>query len=222
MSFTGTDTDDSLTKSIRESYDELANEYALRIYDELQQKPFDRELLDRYASIVKGRGEVCDMGCGPGHVTRYLREGGIDAFGLDLSPRMLEQARRLNPDIKFLEGNMLSLSFSEKSVAGIVAFYSICNLPEDSLSRVFSEMQQVLKPGGLILLAFHIGNEIIHRDEMWGRKVSIDFFLFQTSTIQSLLKNAGFSIIESFEREPYGPEIEYQSRRAYIFAQKSE
>jgi trans-aconitate methyltransferase len=93
-----------VTQSIRNSYDRLADEYARRMFNELQHKPFDRELLGRFAAEVAGHGEVCDMGCGPGHVARYLRDAGAKVFGLDLSPRMLEEARRLNPDISFQEG----------------------------------------------------------------------------------------------------------------------
>lgn len=82
------------TESIRRSYDQVADEYARRISGELQHKPFDRELLNRFAAAVIGHGEVCDMGCGPGHIARYLRDAGATIFGLDLSPRMLEQARQ--------------------------------------------------------------------------------------------------------------------------------
>src|SRR5216684_7930749 len=101
--------DDPTINAIRESYDRLADEYTRRIASELQHKPFDRELLDRFAAAVAGRGDVCDMGCGPGHVARYLHDAGATVFGLDLSAGMLEQARRLNPDIVFREGNMMAL-----------------------------------------------------------------------------------------------------------------
>src|ERR1700690_23170 len=97
--------DDPTTNSIRESYDRLAEEYARRISDELQHKPLDRALLDRFAKQTRGQGDVCDMGCGPGHVARAWRDAGASVFGLDLSPAMLEQARKLNPDIPFREGN---------------------------------------------------------------------------------------------------------------------
>src|SRR5271167_3917579 len=110
---------DNMTQSIRESYDRLADEYARRLFGELQHKPLDRELLDRFAAKVAGRGEVCDMGCGPGQVARYLRDAGAVVFGLDLSPGMLEQARRLNPDIPFREGNMMSLTLPDGALAGI-------------------------------------------------------------------------------------------------------
>lgn len=56
--------------SIRESYDQLAEAYTNHLFHELQNKPFDRNLLDRFAAEVSG--QVCDMGCGPGHVARYL------------------------------------------------------------------------------------------------------------------------------------------------------
>jgi ubiquinone/menaquinone biosynthesis C-methylase UbiE len=207
------------TNSIRESYDRLAEEYARRIADELQHKPLDRELLDRFAQQTTGRGEVCDMGCGPGHVARYLRDAGASVFGLDLSPGMLEQARKLNPDISFREGNMLALDIPDRALAGIAAFYAIVNIPKLSLPVVFREIQRVLQPGGLLLLAFHTGNEVLHEDELWGQKISMDFLLLQPSEIRVDLEVAGFTIEEVVEREPY-PDVEYPSRRAYIFARK--
>src|ERR1700739_934146 len=100
---------EDLIRSIRHSYDQLSQEYARRIFNELIYKPLDRELLDRFAAEVSGHGEVCEMGCGPGHVARYLRDAGATVFGLDLSPKMLEQARQLSPEMQFREGNMMAL-----------------------------------------------------------------------------------------------------------------
>jgi len=207
------------TDSIRESYDRLAEEYARRIFDELQHKPLDRELLDRFARETNGRGDVCDMGCGPGHVARHLRDAGASVFGLDLSPRMLEQARKLNPDIPFREGNMMSLDIADGTLAGIAAFYAIVNIPRQSLALAFREFRRVLRPEGLLLLAFHMGEEIIREEELWGQKISMDFLLFQPSEIKAGLEAAGLTVEEVVEREPY-PEVEYPSRRAYIFARK--
>jgi SAM-dependent methyltransferase len=210
---------DDTVRIIREDYDRLAEEYARHIADELQHKPLDRQLLDRFAAELKGRGEICDMGCGPGQVARYLHDRGASVFGLDLSPGMLDQARKLNPNISFREGNMLGLEIPDGSLAGIAAFYAIVNLPKESLVGVFREMQRVLKPGGLLLLAFHIGDEILHEDELWGKKISMNFLLLQTSDIRHWLEQAGLVIEEVIERGPY-PAVEYPSRRAYIFARK--
>ncbi len=207
-------------QSIRESYDHIADEYALRIFNELKGKPLDRDLLGRFATATAGRGQVCDLGCGPGQVARYLHDAGVTVFGLDLSPKMLQQAQRLNPDLSFREGNMLQLTLEDQSLAGIVAFYAIVNIPQEFLPSVFREMHRVLEPGGLLLLAFHTGDEVRQEKELWGRAISMDFCLFKPSAIRNRLNAAGFEIEDIVERDPYAPEVEYQSRRAYIFARR--
>jgi ubiquinone/menaquinone biosynthesis C-methylase UbiE len=213
--------DEQILHAIQESYDCVADEYARHISSELQNKPLDRELLTRFAARVQGQGEICDMGCGPGHVARFLHDQGASVFGLDLSSRMLEEARRLNPDISFRQGNMLALDLPDASLAGITAFYAIVNLPKASLPQVFREMARVLRPDGLLLLAHHIGDQILHRDEWWDRPISMDFHFLQPPATQRDLEAAGFTVEEVIEREPYAPEVEHQSRRAYIFARKS-
>lgn len=212
--------DSDVTRPICQSYDKIAEAYARELFSELEHKPFDRELLDRFAAGTLGRGQVCDMGCGPGQVARYLHDAGASVFGLDLSPRMIDVARRLNPDISFREENMMALKLPDGALSGIAAFYAIVNIPEELLPSVFREMHRVLQPGGLLLMAFHVGSEVVQKEELWGQAVSMDFFFFQPLSIRQKLEAVGFAIEEIIEREPYAPEVEYQSRRAYICAQK--
>src|SRR5215218_1273798 len=103
--------------------------------DELRHKPLDRELLDRFASSVGNAGLICDMGIGPGHVGRYLRERGLQLCGIDLAPEMIEHARELNPGIDFRQGDMFQLDRSNECFAGVTAFYAIVNIPADELVR---------------------------------------------------------------------------------------
>lgn len=204
----------------RASYDAVAAEYAARIFDELQHKPLDRELLDRFAARVRGAGPVCDLGCGPGQVARYLHAQGVDVCGYDLSPKMVELARQRNPGIEFQQGDMTSLDVADESWAGIAAFYSIIHIPTDLMAQTLQQLWRVLRPDGLLLLSLHIGSETIHLDEWWGQKVCVDFFFLDPQTIACHLRDAGFEIEEIIERNPY-TEVEHQSRRAYIFARKS-
>jgi SAM-dependent methyltransferase len=173
--------------------------------------------LDRLAEELRGAGPVCDLGCGPGHVGRYLADRGVEVLGVDLSPGMLEQARILNPGITYMQGDMRELPVPSSSWAGIVCFYAIVHLLPEALPPVFQEFRRVLRPGGRVVLAFHVGDEISHVDELWERPVSLDFVLHDTSAVVRALEGAGFRVIEARERDPY-PEVEHQSRRAYVQA----
>lgn len=121
---------------IRQSYDTVAREYAHEIYGELAGKPFDLAILDRFSSQVRGRGKVCDLGCGPAQIARYLRDRGVSVFGVDLSAGMLTQAQRLNPDLHFVQSSMFALGLASESIGGAAAFYSIIHIPETRWSAL--------------------------------------------------------------------------------------
>jgi len=200
------------------SYDRLANEYAARYANELDDKPFDRDQLTRFADLVRGNGPVCDLGCGPGQIARFLAARGLDVVGVDLSPGMVEQAKQLSPGLEFRVGDMLALDRPDGSLAGIAAFYSIIHVPRARVVDALGEMRRVLRPGGLLLLAFHLGDEDLHLDELWGEEVDIDACFFARAEMEGYLRDAGFEIVETLERGSYPPEVEYQSRRAYVLA----
>ena len=75
---------------------------------------------------------------------------------------------------------------------------------------MLGELRRILKPGGTLLVAFHIGEEVVHLDEWWGQNVSVDFVFFRPEEMTGYLELAGFQIVEVLEREPY-PDVEHQS-----------
>ena len=163
--------------------------------------------------------KIADFGCGPGQTTKYLKNLGIEISGLDLSEKILEQARTIHPEIHFQKENILELEFENDSIAGAVAFYAIVHFTEEQIGIALREVFRVLQPGGIFLFTYHIGEEAIHIEEFLGKKVDIDFMFYTTDFISSCLKDSGFGKIEIIEREPY-PGVEYESRRAYVFATK--
>ena len=206
---------------LQSGYDRVAGEYARQFYDELDKKPFDRKMLDWLAEKAGDSGIICDLGCGPGQVARYLHSRGAKACGVDLSPEMVRHAQVLNPDIPFQQGDMLALTdVADDTYGAIAAFYSIIHVPRPSVIDALRELRRVLRPGGTLLLTFHIGQETVHKDEWWGEEVSLDFHFFETEEMRAYLTAAGFELDEVIERDPYHPDVEYPSRRAYIFARK--
>jgi len=197
----------------RASYDRVAAEYARRLNDELEHKPMERKLLAEFAASCPGR--IADVGCGPGHVAAYLREQGGEVVGFDLSPAMVGQARALHPDVVFEVGDMRSLPLPDASLGGIVALYSLIHIPRAEVVAVLQDFRRVLRPGGQLLVSFHIGEEIRHFEEWWGQQVNLDFIFFTTAEMVGYLEAAGFTVEETIEREPY-PEVEVTTRRTYL------
>lgn len=206
-------------EKIEKAYDAIAAEWAREFAGEHEKKPKDREILQRFAQEIGDRAPVWDLGCGPGNTTEFLKNLGVNVSGLDLSEKLLEQARAGHPGIFFQRGNMLRLEFEDESIAGIVAFYAIIHLSKEQVRAAFREVFRVLQPDGRCLLTFHIGDETRHIDEFLRKKIDIDFMFFATDFITGCLEDTGFTKVEAIEREPY-PGVEYESRRAYVFARK--
>lgn len=202
--------------SIAGDYDRVAEEYAERIYHELDGKPFDRDLLDRFAVLI-GDGRVCDAGCGPGHVTRYLHDRGCNAFGIDISPRMVDLARTLNPGCEFSVRDLRVLEVADGSLAGIVAFYSLIHLDSDQLASTLAGLRRTLAPGGRLLLAIHEGTQSRQPGEMWGIPVALRFNFFTYDQLTAALLEAGFAIEQVTHRAQY-PDVEVATDRLYATA----
>jgi SAM-dependent methyltransferase len=214
------DTHAHLLTSTAAGYDRVAHEYANRIYRELEAKPFDRAFLDSLARRLPA-GNVLDLGCGPGHVGKYLNEQGVPIIGLDISQEMVKIARNLNPQIEFRQGDMREMEFVNESFAGVVAFYSIIHLAPGELVAVCKEVQRILVPGGVFALSFHLGQKVLHINELWGIKTSLDFVLFEREQVVEALTTAGLTGIESSQRAPYDPSVEAQTDRCYVLAMRS-
>lgn len=188
----------------RTSYDTLADAYDVWIQGELEAKPLERALLGGFAELVlaAGGGPVADIGCGQGRVTAHLRTLGLSAFGIDLSPKMLANARRTHPDLRFDEGSMTAVDAKDGALGGIVAWYSIIHVPREQLPAVFAEFHRVLAPGGYLQLGFQAGDDIAHRTEFQGHQIDLAFQRLQPDQVADLLSEAGFVVRSRTLREP--------------------
>lgn len=195
----------------RAAYDTVAADYAEQLKDQLASKPSDRAILAAFAELVAG--PVLDVGCGPGHVTAHLRELGVATSGVDLSPRMVAVAREAYPDIRFEVGSMTALDVPDASLGGIVAWYSIIHTPPESLPAVFAEFRRALAPGGVLLLAFQVGDERRHIEHGYGHDVSLDAWRLRPDAVESLLER--FDVISTTIRQPDATE---KVPQAYLIA----
>ncbi len=203
----------------QDAYDIVAASYTELLRDELDGKPLDRGLLATFADMMLAGGgsRVLDAGCGPGRIAAYLSELGLNVFGIDLSPNMIESARAEHPQLQFDVGSMLEVDLPADSVDGIVGWYSIIHTPPEQLPGIFDELGRVLVDKGLLLLAFQIGDERVRLEHVYGHAASYDVYRLSPEKITAQLSNAGFRVEVSVVRE--ATEAERQSQ-AYLLARK--
>jgi SAM-dependent methyltransferase len=181
----------------RISYDTVAASYADQLRDALAGEPYLRAALALFAEMVHaaGGGPVADVGCGPGHVTAHLHGLGIDVFGIDLSPAMIDVARRDHPRLHFEVGSMTDLQLPDASVAGLLAFWSFIHVPDDAVPQVLRHFRRVLRPGGPLLLGFHVGDETRLKTHGYGgHPMRVYVHRRQPERVAAWLSDAGFTV----------------------------
>ncbi len=190
----GTDARDD---RVRTSYDAVATAYADHLVDELNGLPFETWLLDRVLAHAGGR-PVVEVGSGPGHVTAYLADRGADATGIDLSPAMVEEARRRFPDRNFQVGDLRRLGRPPTSSgwAAVLGWYSLIHLAASELPDAVAALVRPLDPGGWLVLGMHAGAEVRHVDEFLGHEVELDFVLHDPAFVVGVVEAAGLVDVE--------------------------
>ncbi|MFF8798094.1 class I SAM-dependent methyltransferase [Streptomyces globisporus] len=196
----------SYLSAVRESYDTVASDYFEQVQSPAELDPLSRGMLNVFAEIVRTAdlGPVADLGCGPGKVTGYLAERQVRAFGIDLSPAMVDLARSAYPDLRFSVGSMTSLPIEDEGLGGILAYYSTHHTPPTLLPVVFGEFHRTLSPGGCLMLAGHVGagQHLRPTQAYGGHPVSYESYLLPPDRIAELLKQAGFVLTARLVEEP--------------------
>jgi hypothetical protein len=202
---------------IQHAYDQLSTAYADALWDELDGKPLDRWLLTRIAQEACGR--VLDVGCGPGHITAYLASQGAQVTGLDLSPEMIAVARARVPYVPFVVGDLSALPEPGGALGAVVAMYALVHIPRGGLGPPIAELARVLAPGGLLLVALHIGEEDLQPKELWGVPIDLTWHFHPVEDLFAAVAAAGLEPVERIVRWPYEG-AEHGSRRAYVLARR--
>jgi SAM-dependent methyltransferase len=215
-----------MSDAVRASYDAVADEYERRIAGELAGKALDRALLAAFVESVPRGLPVGDVGCGPGHVADYLAELGCDVVGVDLSPAMIDIARRRYPKLTFHAASMLEMPTADDAWGGAVAMYSMIHLSAEERRAACRELGRVVRPGGIVMIAFHVSDathgpgDAVDHDEFLGRRIQLTMHFLRPDDVAADLSVSGFVEHARLVREP-DPAVEYPSRRCYLMARRA-
>lgn len=199
----------------RTSYDTVAASYAEFMAGALDREPYLRAALTLFASEVGG--PAVDIGCGPGYFTAYLDSLGVDATGIDLSPAMIDIARREHPGPRFEVGSMTDLPLPDASMAGVLASWSLIHIPDDEVPVALGHFRRVLRPGGLLVVGYHVGVGTRLKTEGYGgHPMRVHVHLRQPWWLAKRVRAAGFSIEAEWALNP-----ENEVSQAILFARAS-
>ncbi|MGO4595226.1 methyltransferase domain-containing protein [Leifsonia sp. 2TAF2] len=203
----------------RLAYDTVAEDYADLLRDDLAGSEYDRAMLGVFSEQVRrdGGGLVGDLGCGPGRIAGHLAGLGMDVVGVDLSPRMVDVARRDHPGVRFEVGSMADLPFRDAELAGALAWYAVIHTPEERQGELYAEFARVVRPGGRLLLAFQVGEDVVHLTHAYGHDLDLHTRRQRPERVRDRLREAGFALRAEFIRQPVGPE---KSPQSYVLAQR--
>lgn len=206
---------------VRESYDAVASAYADLVetigMGDVRTTPVLRGMIDAFAEAVREVGPVVDVGCGPGQVTAYLVERGLDVRGIDLSPRMIDEARARHPGCTFAVGSATDVIAEPESLGGILGWWSLFNLPRAALPQVFSGFFTALRPGGWFIMATHAGDGDHLRERAYGDiPVRWVTHWWRSEDLTALLTAAGFVVVADLRL----PETPDQTPGVVLLAQR--
>ncbi|MGX7680252.1 class I SAM-dependent methyltransferase [Jatrophihabitans sp. DSM 45814] len=209
----------------RRSYDLVADQYASEIADELSTKPLDRALLNGFCELVGGSA-VLDVGCGPGHVGRYLRERGVQVTGIDLSQAMCTVAAGADSSLPVCVADMAALPIRSGAVAGAVCMYAVIHLDAKHRALAYAELARVLCPGGHALVAFHIrdaenpAGDSRTMTRWWDEDVDLTFRFLDPAAEAKTLADVGFELVARLDRAPHDGH-EHASDRSYLLLRRA-
>jgi SAM-dependent methyltransferase len=184
-------------EQVRQAYASVAELYIGLFGTSQQVHADDLAFIRRH---LAGRpGTVLDLGCGPGHITDYLRSLGINATGIDMVPEFITHAQAAHPSGSYQLGSMENLAVANHSIAGILAWGSLIHLPPQDLDGVLAEFRRVMAPAGTLVLALFVGDEVAAFDH----KV-VTAYRWPVDEFSERLARAGFTEVERLQRPSEG------------------
>ena len=154
-----------LFKKTKEDYNLIAENYA-------RTRPFfleDVKALGEYT--LKGE-RVLDSGCANGRLFDIFKPKEVNYYGVDISEKLIEIAKKNYPEAKFQIANALNLPFSENFFDKVYSISILHNIPsKDFQLQYLKEVKKILKPGGLLILRVW---------DFWRRKAAAKLLLKYT------------------------------------------
>jgi len=207
--------------SVQRAYDAVAPTYAAHFPGTEPEAPLDLAIVDAFATAVatSENKRVLDAGCGTGRMSRYVADRGCHVEGVDLSPGMVEQARRAQPDLRFEVAKLGALPHADATFDGVLLWYSTIHTPPAGQPAIFAEAARVLRRHGHLLVAFQSGEgarDVSAAYARFGHDVELVRHLFTPDEVAAWATGAGLTETARMVRRAVDTERDDQAALLFV------
>ncbi|MFC1662988.1 class I SAM-dependent methyltransferase [Patescibacteria group bacterium] len=186
------------SNELRSTYDRIAKDYQA---DHLSDT-WDDDFIQYFIEALFKGAYVLDLGCGPGTDTKKLIQGELKVAGLDLSDELLKIAKKENPTVDFIQGNLFSLPYEDQVFDGVFAKASLLHFPKKDMPNALREISRVTKDKGIVHIAVKQGQgEKVVTEKDYGYTYSRFFSYWGLDDFQKVLIENGFTVLKAVDKK---------------------
>lgn len=160
--------------------------------------------ISSFASSLKEKSSVLDIGCGPGINAEILISHGHTVTGIDLSEKMISLASARCPSGKFMVKNALDTDTDENYDAICLSFI-IVHLQVKETAELIKKLPSLINPGGYVYISFMTGKNAGYEKTSFSDD-EIFFCYYDSSEIEKLFSRHGFSKLEESNEDYIEPD----------------
>lgn len=201
-----------MNKNVVSIYNKIANKYHKTFFT-------PSNYLDDFLRYIPKKRKILDIGCGVGVDSSYVKSKGYIPTGIDISKKMLEIAKKNNPQLDFRLSDMRKLNFKNDSYNGIIVSYSLIHIPKNEVPKVISNFYKILKKNGIIYLGLQSGkSREVFIDEPFKHGENLFLNIMSLKEIKEILEKEGFRIIFCKKKNSKVGELNFT--KLFIIAKK--
>jgi ubiquinone/menaquinone biosynthesis C-methylase UbiE len=183
------------------TYNKIARKYQLK----RSEVPLLDEI-NKFVSLLRGK-RVLDAGTGPGRDATILAKRGCEVIGIDASEEFIKLATELEPEVLFINMDILNLRFDNEYFDGVWCCAVLSHFKKEDFPQTISELSRVLKPGGILFTTVKMGiGEGFQLEEEFSNYLRFTSY-FSEPEMKTYLEAGNLYVMESYlfnERERFG------------------
>lgn len=190
------------------------SDYAEKFRTDSTPRPFERQLFDRFFSLLPSQPTILDLGCGPGlPYDRYMVDKGARLRGVDVSGKHVRLARRNVPEAEFVEADFSKWTTSQ-AFDGITCMYAFFHIPREEHGAFFEHITQMIADGGAIMTTL-THQEVGGASHLW-MGTPMEWSTYAPEYYLQLFNRLGFSIVHVADQREENP----SEKHLWVIAQR--